>query len=221
MAFECELVAWSFGKGKAESTNSLAKIPVQSVSKAPLPAMLLPVETKVVHRVLKDKDCENFLIKVGLQARLDTEMVLVSQMVEDKRVELVRLDQEMERKYGVISSQSYSFDMATRTLFMNRVQLEDGGEGTNNLVAGNSQATRTVFKVFPDASEAKQFLKTAAGRARMAGMTESLAFVLLEKQEQYQALRAELKDQFGIDPEKRYSFDKASKTIYVKDVSSK
>jgi hypothetical protein len=153
--------------------------------------------TKRLHRELSDKAAGQELSQLlGMKQILTKERQVLLVLTEEKKQELVDVDAEITRSFGLRPDRNYRYDEKARTIF------EEAGK------------ERHVVKKLGSLSESIKFASLAGAKQRVQDDLMVLTRMAKEKEQAVSRINGVLQTKFAMSRDRNYWYDAKTMKIY-------
>lgn len=158
---------------------------------------------KRLHLKIKDAEAEKELLQLVAAKRIVMqERTVLLLLLDEKKANLVTVEGEMGKTFGVQRDKNYLFDAKARTL----------SEEPDKTAAGRAKAK--VVKTLKDDAEARQFASLASIKQTLQEDLTVLARIVQEKDVALGRINESMNKKFSMSRDMNYWYDPGAKSLY-------
>lgn len=168
---------------------------------------------KVPHQILWSAEDETQLHYLVLRRNeIRTEIALLDRLSEEKQAEKDKIALEFDLAFSVEPDKSYRFDQSNSALYV----IPVNPQRTESMDSDTDLPDEVLHQVLTE-SQKKDFLTLAQKRQHTQVALQGLQILKQQKLKQWQDVCSQLLDEFGIEPDQNYTYDKSKNMIYRLD----
>jgi len=166
---------------------------------------------KTEWRKLSSQEETRFVSLAQRRTKIAEELAVLKRLFDEKESEKRTVDNVFLEKFNIAADSAYRFDRKSRALY--RILRSPGNAGNSEAKDVRPPSREELHKTLTEA-ETKLFLRCAEAQERIQVAIQGIHVLNIQKANQWKKVRDELLNEFGIQPDADYSFDKGARTIY-------
>ena len=153
-----------------------------------------------------------FISLVNRRNEIHDVLSVLAKLQEEKSVEQKMIDDAFLKAFGIDPNKFYRFDRASRALHLLPSPPQNAGaaaSGGNSPVADKGEFHKSLTE-----KQTQVFLRFVEARQQIQVAVQGIAVLNSQKIKQWNKVRDELQQVFGIQRDLDYSYDKETRMIY-------
>ena len=155
---------------------------------------------------------------INARRRAQEDFVVVSRLMEEKKLEVQTFNQQMKELFGVDPDLNYQFD-ADKGMIFELVMKTTLTEEQKKQPSVNAEQLKDFYDFNPhrrlaDEQEKTRFMRLAAGKQLATEQIRMLSLLQNEKEIENTTLHEEMARRYSISIDREYRYDNDSKTLF-------
>ncbi len=216
VAFSPAMAVWPFKSKKEEPSKFVtppkadAKPGVAPASPVPRAQQAATSTLRVSHLKFQDAERERGFLELTMsRVRTREDLTVIERLVAEKRMEVAKFTQQLDKEFGVKGDGNYQYDKAAGAIF--ELTAKPAAAGATNAMP--TVEKKQLLK-FDSGEKESRFVRLASSKRLSTEQIRILRLLEEEKRLEQKTIEQALLKNFNVAAEKNYEYDIDTKTIY-------